>query len=308
MTQQSMEAPLPRQTLSYLRDLFASRGIRPHRKLGQCFLIDLNVMDLLVRAAELGKEDTVFEVGTGTGSLTSRLCAAAGAVVSVEIDLDFYTLASEGLVGRDNVVLMRGDILRNKNALNEEVLATLDDVQKRSGSARFKLVANLPYAVATPVMANLLLRDQPPERMVVMVQAEIAHRLVAEPGSKDYGALSVLVQALAEVSLVRDRLPPAVFWPRPQVDSAIVLVRPDESRRAIVGDPLKLRHFLRDLYSHRRKNLRGALVGWPGGRRDKVEVDRKLAELQIEGTVRAEDLDVAQHLRLCEMFGAQEGE
>lgn len=298
-----MEASPPRQTLSYLRDMFAARGIRPRRKLGQCFLIDLNVMDLITRAAELGKEDTVFEVGSGTGSLTSRLSAAAGAVVSVEIDLDFYSLASQNLVGRDNVVLMRADVLRNKNAFNEEVLASLDEVRQRVGEGRYKLVANLPYAVATPVIANLLLRDQPPERLVAMVQAEIAHRLAAQPGSKDFGALSVLVQALAQVSMVRDRLPPAVFWPRPQVDSAIVLIQSDPVRRAQAGDPLKLRHFLRDLYSHRRKNLRGALIGWPSGRRDKNDVDRKLADLQIDGSVRAEDLDVAQHLRLCEAFG-----
>src|SRR5581483_6147757 len=160
---------------------------------------------------------------------------------------------------------------------------------------------------ATPVTANLLISAVEVERMVVTVQWEIAARLMARVGTADYGALAVLVQSLADVELVR-RLPPAVFWPRPQVESAIVLVRPNAGKRAHVaemaGDVMRFRHFLRDLYVHRRKNLRGALAGWPRGRRDKADVDRTLAELGLPGTVRAEDLDVEQHLRLCAAFGA----
>jgi 16S rRNA (adenine1518-N6/adenine1519-N6)-dimethyltransferase len=113
--------------------------------------------------------------------------------------------------------------------------------------------------------------------------------------------LAVLVQSVAEVSLAR-KLPPAVFWPRPQVGSAILLIRPDAEKRARVGDVPRFRHFLRDLYTHRRKNLRGALAGLPSGGQDKTEVDRKLRELGIDATIRAEMLDVEQHLRLCEMF------
>jgi 16S rRNA (adenine1518-N6/adenine1519-N6)-dimethyltransferase len=116
----------------------------------------------------------------------------------------------------------------------------------------------------------------------------------------------VLVQSLAEVQLVR-RLPPAVFWPRPKVDSAIVLVRPDPARyehvRDVAGDPQRLRNFLRDLYAHRRKNLRGGLVALPGGRFSKSEVDAKLAGLNLQGTTRAEALDREEHLRLCAVFG-----
>jgi 16S rRNA (adenine1518-N6/adenine1519-N6)-dimethyltransferase len=112
----------------------------------------------------------------------------------------------------------------------------------------------------------------------------------------------VLVQSLADVSLVR-KLPPATFWPRPQVDSAIMMIRPNAAKRAHVGDPLRLRNFLRDLYVHRRKNLRGALTGLPAGRRPKAEVDQKLAEMDIDGTTRAETLDLEQHLRLCQVFG-----
>jgi 16S rRNA (adenine1518-N6/adenine1519-N6)-dimethyltransferase len=291
-----------RQTLSYLRNLFEARGIHPKNKLGQNFLIDLNLLDLLLRAAELTREDLAVEIGSGTGSLTARLAEQAGAVLSVEIDPAFCEMVKETAAGYQNVVLVHGDVLKNKNELNPHVLAALNELQHRSGCRRLKLVANLPYAVATPVVTNFLLSALPFERMVVTVQWEIAERLLARPDSKAYGALAVLVQSIAAVELVR-KLPPTVFWPRPQVDSAIVCIRPDDAKRAHVGDVLRFRHFLRDLYAHRRKNLRGALLALPGERRPKAEVDQKLAELGLDGTTRAEDLDVEQHLRLCAAFG-----
>jgi len=292
----------PRQTLSYLRNLFEERGLRPKNKLGQNFLIDLNLLDLLVRAAELTRDDLALEIGSGTGGLTVRLAEHAGAVLSVEIDPAFFTLAGETAGGRDNVTLVHADVLKGKNELEPGVLAALDNLRQQSGCRHLKLVSNLPYAVATPVVANFLLTDLPFERLVITVQWEIAERLMARPGTKHYGSVAVLVQSLAGVALVR-RLPPAVFWPRPQVDSAIVCIVPDAARRAHVGDVRRFRNFLRDLYVHRRKNLRGALSGFPSGRKPKEEVDRKLAELGLEGTTRAETLDVEQHLRLCAAFG-----
>jgi 16S rRNA (adenine1518-N6/adenine1519-N6)-dimethyltransferase len=291
----------PRQTLTYVKGLLGSRGILPKNKLGQNFLIDLNLIDLVVRTAKLTATDLVLEVGTGTGSLTNRLADGAGAVVSVELDPVIHDMAREVVAARANVCLLHADALRNKNALNPTVLTAVADMRDRFGTSRFKLVANLPYAVATPVMSNLLLGEEPIERMVVTVQWEIAERLTARVGSSQYGALSVLVQSLADVDIVR-RLAPSVFWPRPQVDSAIVLIRPDAHKRARVGDVQRFRNFLRDLYVHRRKNLRGALSGWPRGRREKAEVDAKLAALGLSGTTRAEDLDVEQHLQLCGAF------
>jgi 16S rRNA (adenine1518-N6/adenine1519-N6)-dimethyltransferase len=302
MPEPPAERTHPRQTLSYLRQLFQAHGIRPKGKLGQNFLIDLNLLDLIVRTAELTSADLVLEVGSGTGSLTVRLAEQAGAVLGVEIDEAFFRLVSQTVAGRPNVVLLHTDVLKNKNELEPAVLRCLRDMLQRFGWQRLKLVANLPYAVATPVIANLLLTDLPLERMVVTVQWEIAERLLARPATKDYGALAVLVQSLAEVWLVR-KLPPAVFWPRPQVASAIVCLRPSAVKRARVGDPVRLRNFLRDLYVHRRKNLRVALAAMPALRRDKTEVDRLLAELGIAGTGRAEELDIEQHLRLCEAFG-----
>lgn len=289
------------QTLSYLRKLFQDRKLRPKSKLGQNFLIDLNLVDFLIKEAELTGGDLVLEVGSGTGSLTARLAQSAGAVVSVEIDADFFQLALENVGDSERVLLVRADILRGKNHLNPHVLEPLEQHRGKWSCPRVKLVANLPYAVATPVIANLLLTELPIERMVVTVQLEIAERLIASPGTKDYGALTVLVQSLAEVELLR-RLPPAVFWPRPKVSSAIVRIRPDAGKRARVGDVQGFRNFLRDLYSHRRKNLRGALAAFPGHRFDKQLVDRKLSELGMDGSVRAETLTLEEHLRLCRMF------
>jgi 16S rRNA (adenine1518-N6/adenine1519-N6)-dimethyltransferase len=312
-----MPPPTTRQTLSYLRNLFQERGIRPKNKLGQNFLIDLNLLDLVFRTAELTADDLALEVGSGTGSLTMRLLETAGAVVSVEIDPAFHSLATEAVAThfhlysgepshpgpkQENVCLLHTDVLATKNALAPVVLDTVRELSARAQTRAVKLVANLPYAVAVPVIANLLLSDVPIGRMVVLVQWEIAERLTAAPGTSHYAALAVLMQSLADVSLVR-RIPPAAFWPRPQIDSAIVLICPDPAKRAHVGDVGRFRHFLRDLYVHRRKNLRGALASMPAGRLAKADVDGRLAALGIPGTVRAEDLDLEQHLRLAQVFG-----
>jgi 16S rRNA (adenine1518-N6/adenine1519-N6)-dimethyltransferase len=298
--------PAVRQTQSYLRNLFERHGIRPKNKLGQNFLIDLNLIDLIVRTAELTRNDLALEVGSGTGSLTARLAREAGAVLSVEIDPNFVELVRDAVRESKRVVLLQTDALRRKNEMSPELLKALDDLADETGVENLKLVSNLPYSVAVPVISNLLLSNRPFERMVVTVQWEIAERLTAQPNSKAFGALAVMVQSLAETVVVR-KLAPTVFWPRPKVASAIVHIRPRAEKRAHVeaqvGEVMRFRNFLRDLYVHRRKNLRGALVGMPSGKNPKEEVDRKLAELGIEGTVRAEDLDIEQHLRLCVAFG-----
>ncbi len=295
--------PTARQTLSYLRNLFEERGLKPKNKLGQNFLIDLNLVDVLLRAGELTRDDVVLEVGSGTGGLTVRLLERAGAVVSVEVDSAFAVLTDEAVRDhRDRVALIHGDALKNKNEMNPDVIHAIGHLKQRTGAPCFKVVANLPYAVAVPVISNVLLSDLDAERLAVTVQWEIAERFTAAVGTKPYGALAVLTQSVADVTVVR-RLPPTVFWPRPLVESAIVLIRPNPAKRANVGDVHRFRAFLRDLYTHRRKNLRGALASLPAGRFGKEEVDAKLAELGIEGTTRAEALDPEQHLRLCGVFG-----
>ncbi|VTR95722.1 dimethyladenosine transferase : Ribosomal RNA small subunit methyltransferase A OS=uncultured planctomycete GN=rsmA PE=3 SV=1: RrnaAD [Gemmata massiliana] len=295
-------APAPRQTLSYLHGLFEAYGLEAKSKLGQNFLIDLNLLDLIVRTAELDQSDAVLEVGTGTGSLTAKLADAAGAVVTVEIDRSLQPVAKEIVGERPNVKFVFGDALAKKNELNPDMLVAWDEAVKGANCTRKKLVANLPYVIATPLISNLLITRTDIDRMVVMVQWEIAERMRAVPNTKDYNALSVLVQSVADVETVRKVLP-SNFHPRPKVDSAIVLIKPNAEKRAKVGDVMKFRVFLRDLYVHRRKNLRQALVGWPSGAREKKEVDAKLAELGIDGTLRSEALDLEQHLRLSAAFG-----
>jgi 16S rRNA (adenine1518-N6/adenine1519-N6)-dimethyltransferase len=258
----------------------------------------------VVRTANLSKTDLAFEVGSGTGTLTGRLAEAAGAVVSVEIDPQFFELASELLAARANVRLVKADVLKRKNELNPIVLNALDETQAKFGCATRKLIANLPYVVATPVICNMLIAGLGVSEMVVMVQWEIAERLTAQVGASMYSSLAILVQSIADVEIVR-RLAPSVFFPRPTVESAIVRIVPNSEKRAKVGDVAAFRVFLRDLYTQRRKNLRGALSGWPSGKREKAEVDRILGELGFDGKGRAEELDIEQHLRLCAAFSAQ---
>ena len=293
--------PSPRQTLSYLRGLLQAHGLEPKSRLGQNFLIDLNLLDLICRTAELTRDDSILEVGSGTGSLTALMADRAGCVFSIEIDRGMQQIAEHIVGDRQNVQLFLGDALARKNELNPDALAGWDQLTTRFQCSRRKLVANLPYVIATPVISNLLIADLPIERMVVMVQWEIGERMQAKPSTKDYNALSVLVQSVADVEIVRKVLP-TNFFPRPKVDSAIVLIRPNAEKRAKVGDLKRWRAFLRDLYVHRRKTLRQALAGWPTGRKDKQEIDAKLAELGIDGTLRSETLDVEQHLRLREAF------
>jgi 16S rRNA (adenine1518-N6/adenine1519-N6)-dimethyltransferase len=295
--------PSPRQTLSYIKGLLHSRRLIPKNKMGQNFLIDLNLLDLVVRTAELTKEDCVLEVGTGTGSLTTRLADEAGGVFTVELDPQFYEMSRQLLAAWPNVRQMHGDALAGKNELNPHLLEGWDALVKERGLTRRKLVANLPYAIATPLIANLLIAGVPIERMVIMVQWEVAERMVAGPGTKDFGALAVLLQSIADTEIVR-RIAPSNFWPRPEVDSAIVLIKPNADKASRVSDLKAWRAFLRDLYTQRRKNLRQALSGWPQGRRDKAEVDAKLAAAGFNGSARAETLSVDQHRALWAAFGS----
>jgi len=281
--------------------MLQSRRLVPKAKMGQNFLIDLNLLDLILNAAELTRDDSVLEVGTGTGSLTARISDEAGGVLSVELDLDFARMAAELLAGRKNVSLMYQDVLERKNEMSPAVMKEWDRMTEAGPFTKRKVVANLPYSVATPVIANLLIAGPTIERMVVMVQWELAERMMAVPSTKEYGSLAVLVQSLAKVSIVR-RLPPSAFWPEPKVDSAIVAIHPDPQLRSKVADVPAYRAFLRDLYTHRRKNLRQALSGWPSGRRDKKDIDARLAAAGIDGSARSETLDLQGHMQLFDLF------
>ncbi len=296
----------PRQTASYLSKRLAAAGLRPVSRFGQNFLIDLNLIDLIARSAELRKTDVVLEIGTGVGSLTKRLSDAAGAVLSVEIDQNLHRLASEELEGRTNVRLIHGDALRNKNALRPEIMDNIRDALSRIGDeARFLLVANLPYNVATPIISNLLLETPAPDAMVVTIQKELGDRMVAGPRTKDYGALSVWIQSLCEASIVRV-LPPKVFWPRPKVNSAIIRLDAVPEWREKFIDLKHFHQLTRALFFHRRKFLRSVAISAMKGKLEKSDVDQVLQALGHGETARTEELTVAQVQELAEALRLKE--
>lgn len=294
--------PHRNQTISFLSRRFAEVGIRPDARRGQNFLIDLNLLRILVDAAELEPDDVVLEVGGGTGSLTALVAERAAAVVTVEIDAALAQLHREELVGATNVTLLEQDALKNKNQLAPEVLAAVREALATPGR-HFKLVANLPYNVATPVISNLLAGEPVPDLMVVTIQKELADRITARPSTKDYSALSLWVQCQCEVEVVR-LLPPTVFWPRPKVESAILRIVVDRQRRAQIADLEFFHRFVRAVFLHRRKFLRGVLLA-AFKQLSKPQVDAIMTRLGLGSDARAEQLDVATMQTLAEAVAAE---
>jgi 16S rRNA (adenine1518-N6/adenine1519-N6)-dimethyltransferase len=299
-------APPPRQTTAYLKKLFSQVGFTIDARRGQNFLVDLNLVDPAVRAAEIHPSDVVLEVGTGTGVLTERLSAAAAAVVTCEIDPRLAQLARDRLIDRDNVTLVEGDALAGKHRFAPAVLETVAAALAAAPGGRLLLVANLPYCVATPVISNLLALPRPFDAAVVTVQREMAERMTAAAGSSAYNGLSVWVGAQCRGDIVR-MLPPGVFWPRPKVESAIVRLDLEPDRRAAIHDLDRFHTFVRDVFCHRRKLLRGVLARLAGGR-DK-EAGREAAEAALVAVglppdVRAEDIPPDVFVRLEAAFAA----
>jgi 16S rRNA (adenine1518-N6/adenine1519-N6)-dimethyltransferase len=278
--------------------LFGHQGIHPRTDLGQNFLIDLNLIDYIVEQAAPSPNDVVLEIGTGTGGLTTFLAQTAGDVVSVEVDHRVHALAREATGVFPNVTLLLTDALKNKNNFAPELLETLTNKLASAPGRRLKLVANLPYCIATPVISNLVASDLPWELMVVTIQWELALRMRALPGTDDYSALSVWLQSQCDVRVLK-KLGPKVFWPRPQVDSAIVRLAPLPERQAEIGDRAFFHDFVRRLFTQRRKSLRSVLVGMYRKQLEKSEVDALLEPLHFPEGARAEQFDIPTIIRLA---------
>ena len=285
-----------RQTRTHLISLFDELGLHPRGDLGQNFLIDLNLLEMIVHEARLGPDDVVLEVGAGTGGLTTYLSAAA-AVVSVEYDSNMYALACQAVAGRSNVTMLHTDALKSKNEIAPVVMDAVRRELAVDPKRRLKLVANLPYSIGTPVISNLIASDLPWELMVVTIQWELAERMLAKSRTGEYSALSVFLQSQCHLKMLR-KLPPSVFWPRPTIDSAIVRIDPNVEKSSKIVNRGEFQLFLRDIFTQRRKVLRGVVVKLFKERLSKPEIDSVLESMKFPPDTRAEELDVDQLVEL----------
>lgn len=281
-----------RQTKSFLMHKLREIGVEPNSRHGQNFLIDLNLVNMIADSADLGPRDVALEIGTGTGSLTALIAEKASHVVTVEVDHNLYELASEYLLPlHDNVMQLRVDALKNKSTFAPEVMDAVGAALQATPDSQFKLVANLPYNIATPILSNLLMCEHTPHTMVATIQKELADRIVAKPWSKDYGALSVWMQSQATTEIVRV-MSPKVFWPAPKVDSAIVRIVIDPERRAAIPDLRYFQQLTRALFLHRRKFLRANVVSAMKRHLTKPQVDGVLDAMDFASDARTEQIDI----------------
>lgn len=287
------------QSKSQIRELLDSAGVRPNKRFGQNFLIDLNLLRLLIDTANIQNNDVVLEVGTGTGSLTAGIAEKAGFCVSVEIDAVLANIAREQLAGKSNVEIIAADVLKNKFEINHVVIDALN-LAHTAHNGRLLLVANLPYIAATPLIINLVTSPVIADAMFVTVQKEVADRITAEEGTKDYGILSILLAATGKAKHIRT-LKPTVFWPQPQVNSAFVSYFRDAEKIKAIKNIEMLSRIAGALLQHRRKMLKscckltadqlGEIKNWPD----------ILNQLNIDPEIRPDNLTPEQFIAITNL-------
>lgn len=263
-------------------------GLRMSKKLGQNFLIDARIVQGIVDAAEIQPGDRVLEIGPGIGTLTQGLAEAGADVTAVELDKKLPAVLKETLKAYDNVRIVPGDILKV-------------NIPEIMGEGPFKVAANLPYYITTPILMTLLERHLPITQMVTMVQKEVAERMTARPGSRIYGALSVAVQYYTEPEIVLD-VPPRSFIPAPEVMSVVVSCRVRKEPAVKVSDEKLFFRVVKAAFGQRRKTLMNALKG---GGFQKEAVRDALETSGIDPTRRGETLTLAEFGRLADAFAAQ---
>ena len=259
------------------------------KKFGQNFLIDPHVLDKIIAAAEITKDDFVLEIGPGIGTLTQYLAEAAREVVAVEIDSSLIPILEDTLSSYDNVSVINEDVLK----VDLKKLA-----EERNGGKPIKVVANLPYYITTPIIMSLFESHVPLKSLTVMVQKEVALRMQAGPGTKDYGALSLAVQYYADPYLAAN-VPPNCFMPRPNVGSAVIRLTRFEETPVKVTDEALLFRLIRASFNQRRKTLQNGLVNSPELHFSKEQVAAAIETLGVSPSVRGEALTLEQFAALC---------
>jgi len=243
--------------------ILSSAGLRPRHRFGQNFMIDQSILTAIADAGDIQPNDIVLEVGPGVGNLTRLLAQRAAAVLAVDIDRKLLPAAKRHHANLTNVHWLNADILAGKHAIEPAVLDQLRSLCTAHPNAQLRLVSNLPYNAASPLIAELLVQMCGANRLffsrlTFTVQYEVALRMSAQPNSRDYGPLSILIQSLSTPEVIR-KIPPGAFWPPPKVHSALVTITPDPTRIQKLPNPQSLQHLLTGIFSHRRQTLANAL-------------------------------------------------
>lgn len=262
------------------------------KKFGQNFLIDSNVLDNIIQAADITKEDFVLEIGPGIGTLTQYLCENAREVVAVEIDKKLIPILEDTLSSYDNVTVLNNDILK----IDMKAL-----VQERNNGRPIKVVANLPYYITTPIIMDLLERHIPLINITIMVQKEVADRMQAGPGTKDYGSLSLAVQYYAKPYIAAN-VPPNCFMPRPNVGSAVINLTIHKENPIVIEDEALLFRLIRASFNQRRKTLANGLNNSAELSFTKEEIQKALETLGISENIRGEALTLEKFAALANVL------